>query len=65
MNVSGFSLLTFLVIYFDCRQVRKLNGMVHPKSICIHLLLNFVLILQAYVTMCREAGEMPFSLVPF
>lgn len=31
-------------------------------DICIHLLLYFILILYAYVTMYSEAGETPFFL---
>lgn len=31
-------------------------------SISIHLLLDFILILSAYVTRYRAADEMPFSL---
>ena len=62
MNVSGSLSLTFLVIYFDCRKIRKLNDVTHPMDTCIHLLLYFILILYAYVTMYSEAGETPFFL---
>lgn len=34
-------------------------------SMCIHLLLYFILILSAYVTMHSEAGKMSSSLYPF
>lgn len=58
LNVSGFLLLTFFVTYFGSRKVRKLNGISCPVSICIHLLLYFILILSAYIMMYSEAGEM-------
>lgn len=60
--MSDFLLLIFLIIYFGSRKIRKLNGTVCPMSICIHLLLYFILILSAYVTMCSEAGKMSSSL---
>lgn len=62
VSVSGSLLLAFLMIYFDCRKVRKLSDVVHPMNICIPLLLYFILILYAYVTLPREAGERPLSL---